>query len=281
MTSTLWLDRDDVQRAYETFDPVMLIVADLRAPNGGETQPGSATGDDVLIVEDGGVSYALPLHALRTVYRACLAAAVVRRLSAPRIATVGLVVLRSWDASAYLNVFVRRVPEVTHVAVCAGEGQADVPERIRDELFMAGATLAAEEDAREALFGANLVVVDGFEDASWLDQVSAGTVIVNVSDDALPANVVKALTMIYGVAGANRPPVYRRHYGREMPRFGDLFEILRSDEPIANRSTDVCVIDLNGVDAISRELTLQIGKTARGLGLGRWTHDVSPPRNGE
>lgn len=281
MTSTLWLDRDDVRQACEMFDPVRLIVAELRAPDGGAAQPGSASAGDLLLVEDADVSYALPLRALRTVHRACVAAAVVRRLEAPRLATVGMVMVRSWDTSVYLSVFVGRVPEVTHVAVCAGDSPAEVPERVRDELFMAGATLAVEYHAQEALFGANLAVVDGVEAASWLDQVPAGTVIVNVGDDALPDNVVKAPTVIYGVVGAARPAACRQRHCRETPQFGDLFEILRSDEPIANRMTDVFVIDLNGVDAISRELTLRIGRAATALGLGRWTHTVSPPRNGE
>ena len=131
MTATLWLDRDDVQRACEMFDPVPLVVAGLRAPGGAPFRPESASADHPLTVEDAGVRYALPPHALRTVYRACVAAAVVRRLEAPRIATAGLVMARGWDASIYLGVFVERVPEVTHVAVCVGDSPADVPAMVR------------------------------------------------------------------------------------------------------------------------------------------------------
>ncbi|GII54400.1 hypothetical protein Pth03_27890 [Planotetraspora thailandica] len=293
MTSALWLDDDDVQRALGAFDPVTPVVQELLALAGRELQPcaGADGVEHAVVVRDAGEKYVLPLRAMRAVYRACLAAAAARRLMGPSIATVCVVAPR-YAATAHLRLIAKYVRDAAHVAVCVTDGPAGqgVEQWVMDELFMTGVNLTIGTDVGEALFGANLIVIDALDAEVRIEQISAGAVIVNASGRDLPGAVVDAVVVIYvedvrspdgnvprdlarrnrltgpGYTGATR--AYRR-----TPPVCDLRALLRADDGVRPHVSGVVLVEIRGAEAAGEALALHTGRAARSLGLGRRIDD--------
>ncbi|RBQ20916.1 hypothetical protein DP939_07580 [Spongiactinospora rosea] len=303
MTSALWLNGDDVHGALDAFEPVTPLVQELLADDGGHppAETGSYGGHEALIVEDPAtaVTFVLSRRAVHRVHRAGLTAAVARRLVGPSAATICIVGSRE-SATIHMTMLAKRLENVAHVAACVLGDAADrsVAPGTLDDLFMAGVSLSVGNNVNEALFGANLVVIDTAGVELRVDWASPRAVIVNTSGQDLPAAVVERASTVYvddvrllpehqhrgfvrrdraycGSAGG-RP---RGH--RAAPDIGDLKTLLRGDRCAPPFPARFILVELLSVGTISRGFALGIGRAALDLGLGQRIENPRPRQHGE
>jgi|GEM_PF-6545409 len=295
MGTTFRLGLDEVHRAVDELDPVALVIAELTGCDARERglvteaevmRPAGCAGRHTAVVDlSSATRFLLPLHALRAVRGACLAAAAAQLFVPPGAATVS-VLGSGLSGELLLRMVVRYVVGVSHVAVCAlgGSAEAVVTPRVVDELDLAGISFAVTSAANEATFGANLVAIAGGSAMDVeIDQIAKEAVLVNGSGHDLPVSVVGGAT-IY----VDNPRLIRdnghRHFVKESngsvgcrhrtrrPRSiaGDLSSLLRGGDhvPRAQR-TGVVLVELLGAAALSTALAHQLTMAAHRLGLGR------------
>ncbi|PZG50779.1 hypothetical protein C1I98_09725 [Spongiactinospora gelatinilytica] len=307
MTSALWLNGDDVHDALDAFEPVAPLVEELLAGDGGQppAATGSYRGQEVLIVEDPAmaVSFVLSRRAVHRIHRAGLTAAVARRLVGPTAATICIVGSRE-SATVHMTMLAKRLENVAHVAACVLGDAADrsVAPGTLDDLFMAGVSLSVGNNVNEALFGANLVVIDTAGVELRVDWASPRAVIVNTSGQDLPAAVVERAATVYvddlrllpehqhrdfvrrnrtGCASSNGRPRGRPRGHRAAPDIGDLKTLLRGDRCAPPFPARFVLVELLSVGTISRRFALGIGRAALNLGLGQRIDNPRPRQHGE
>lgn len=252
-THEVWTLLDDV-------DPVGVVVGALM-----HDVPPTPPAEDCEVAAD----------ALRAVRTAALTAVAARHLAASRVVTAA--VLGSGPlAELQLSVLARRVPGITHVAVCAGPGTR-TGSRIRDQLDLAGIGLSVTDHVPDAVRGANVVhVLDPAMAAVRLAPLAKGAVIVNGTGRPLSADV----DQIYVDHADALPTRYRMAAGAS-PRRADpncprpveatLADVVTGTHPGRTRADDVLLVELVGTDEVNGALADRFCRSAVRRGIGART----------
>lgn len=301
---TLRLSTDDLCTAIAGVDPVPVLAAELMAARGdGGAAPGVRWEEpcgEFAVLEDmaTGERCALPAAALRAYRAAALTALAARQLLAPGVVTAS-VIGSGLATRLQLMVIARHVPDVSHIAVTGDRG-LPVSTRVVDQLDHAGIGLAVTTHVDEAVFGANLVAVTGFDaDAMRIDHLAKGAVLVNATGRDLPDGLVDGANQVYvddlalldsaagrhfaraHAAGEDPTSSVRRHDGAHRDRGieADLGTVLTGAHPGRTSLDHVLLVELLSATALDLALGGLVHRAALVLGLGRFVTEgpAAPP----
>ncbi|WNV86434.1 hypothetical protein [Umezawaea sp. Da 62-37] len=303
----LRLSADDLCTAIAGVDPVPVLAAELMAAReGAEAVGGVRWGEprgEFAVLEDTatGERCAVPAGALRAYRAAALTALAARQLLAPGVVTAS-VIGSGLAAQLQLMVIARHVPDVSHIAVCALTDERGMPvsTRVVDQLDHAGIGLAVTTHVDEAVFGANLVAVTGFDaDVMRIDRLSKGAVLVNATGCDLPDDLVDGTNQVYvddlarldsaagrhfarvDTAAEDATAPVRRHDGarRERGVEADLGAVLTGAHPGRTSLDHVLLVELLGTAALDLVLAGLVHRAALVLGLGGFITEgpAAPP----
>lgn len=299
----LELDRDELWTALEQLNPVDLLVDELirRADRvdwsphriGRFVATQDSQGTELALLEDvsTGGRCLLPAGALRAARTATLSALAARQLLAPTVVTAS-VLGTSPAAQLVLGVLIRHVPDVGHIAVCPVPGARAQPlaSRVVDQVDLAGIGLTVTGPTREAVFGANLVVVT--DAGAWplgIGQLPRGAVVINATGRDLPDDLVNDVDQLFvddtGLLDENRHRYFVRAHlngpsaqarpgvGRRRPRIeAPLGQVLKGGHPGRTRLDDTLLVELLSTQAMDAPLASELHRVAleRGLGVRRF-----------
>ncbi|PRY35769.1 hypothetical protein [Umezawaea tangerina] len=303
----LRLSADDLCTAIAGVDPVPVLAAELMAARGDAgavsgVRWGEARGEFAVLEDTAtGERCALPAVALRAYRAAALTALAARQLLAPGVVTAS-VIGSGLAAQLQLMVIARHVPDVSHVAVCALTGDRGLPvsTRVVDQLDHAGIGLAVTTHVDEAVFGANLVAVTGFDaDVMRIDHLAKGAVLVNATGNDLPEHLVDGANQVYVDDPALLDSAGHRHFARRRPSTedtvcgarrhdgarrergieSDLGTVLTGAHPGRTRLDHVLLVELLGTTALDLALASLVHRAALVLGLGGFVTEgpAAPP----
>lgn len=195
----------------------------------------------------------LPTAGLTAIKAAALTAAAAQMFVEPQVVTVA-VVGDGLAARLQIATLAAHVPGVSHIAVY---GLKQVPAALVERLDAAGIGLTVTDNARDAVFGANLVVLAGQQDeGKWT--LPSGTVIVNATGQAVPLEVPVDQVFVDD----------RRLLASFLPDVADLGQVLAGTHPGRTDSDDVVLIDLLNIETGGLWLTHQLYQSALRQGLG-------------
>jgi ornithine cyclodeaminase/alanine dehydrogenase-like protein (mu-crystallin family) len=272
-----------------------------RSLESGPPVEGLATVEDVWA----GRRCRLPVSGLHAIRTAAIAALAARELLATGAATLGII---GPDPDVYLclAVIARHVFDIGHAAVCpVGEGRGEqVEPAMREQFERAGVGLLVTDDMREAVFGANLVVVAS-DVRSHLEvgQLGRGALLVNATGQDLPDDVVDNVDQIYvddttqlerhrhryfvkrhlaGTDGCQDRLLAREgwHRHRDVWRHRrrietDLRQVLAGEHPGRTHLEDILLVEPLRAAALDAALAGQLHRKAVERGLGVWLPSTS------
>jgi ornithine cyclodeaminase/alanine dehydrogenase-like protein (mu-crystallin family) len=275
------LGTDEVWNAFEDIDPVAVIVDELTGKPWDASAfcrltPG-AEGEDLAVLEDArsGVRCLLPASMLRTFRAASLATVAARELLAPGVAIVGILG-SDLAAQVHVGTLARYLPDISHVAVCAAPDQPSVliEPRLLDRLDLSGIGLTVTADVREAVLGANLIVVPaGGRDARSVGRPTAGALLVNGSGRDLASDIVDRVDKIYiddpTLLGRNahryfvlaQRPGWSRHRGNQV-RVADLRQLLATGVRGRRNADDILLAELLSAHRLDARLAWEVHRAA-------------------
>ncbi|MFD9733233.1 hypothetical protein [Umezawaea sp. NPDC059074] len=283
----LRLSADDLCTAIAGIDPVPVLAAELMAMGGtAAAEPGARWGEPFgafAVLEDtsAGGRCALPVAALRAYRAAALTALAARHLLAPGVVTAS-VIGSGLAARLQMMVIARHVPDVSHIAACAVNGDRDLPvwTGVVDQLDHAGIELAVTNHVDEAVFGANLVAITGCDaDLVRVDHLSKGAVVVNATGRDLPDHLVDGANQVYVDDSTRMGSAAHRHFARTVAHGSssarrhdgieaDLGAVLIGEHPGRTRVDHVLLVELLSPNALDLALACLVHRAALVLGLG-------------
>ncbi|HEU5469357.1 MAG TPA: hypothetical protein VFV67_01795 [Actinophytocola sp.] len=171
---------------------------------------------------------------------ALLTALAARHLLPPGVVTAS-VIGRGEVKHRQLMAIVRHVPGVSHVSV-RGLGGEPVHPWVAGQVELAGVGLTVAGTAREAAFGANLVVVTGFDQAEvWPAHLANGAVLVNATGRE-PDRVMLAMVGRIFVDDAVLLDRAELPWGSRVE--GDLRQVLTGEHPGRTGPDEVLLVEL-------------------------------------
>jgi ornithine cyclodeaminase/alanine dehydrogenase-like protein (mu-crystallin family) len=289
---TLRITVEEARIAVQLIDPVAVLAEELVGrtigqPGWGRRHDlpniGGSNGGELRVAVDG-VDCVLPAASMRAFQSAALAALAARELLVPGGVTAALVGTRDAVQSG-LAIVARYVPDISHVAVyltAPRPGALDAV--VLDQLELNGIVLSMGTELRQAVFGANLVVVIGDVRAGDLrdlpgTRLAPGAVVVNGTGRDLPAALIDGVDQVYVDdlslldACADRY-VVRTHTGRPAARHrppairADLGQLLAGSPAGRARTADIVLVELLSVDIPNVWLAKRLHRAAMECGLG-------------
>lgn len=195
----------------------------------------------------------LPTAGRRAIKAAALTAAAAQLFVEPQVVTVA-VLGDGLAARLQIATLAAHVPGVSHVAV---HGLKQVPAALAERLDAAGIGLTVTDNARDAVFGANLVVLAGQQgEGRWT--LPSGTVIVNATGQAVPLEVPVDQVFVDD----------RRLLASFLPDVADLGQVLAGAHPGRTDPDDVVLVDLLDIETGGLWLTHQLYQSALRQELG-------------
>jgi ornithine cyclodeaminase/alanine dehydrogenase-like protein (mu-crystallin family) len=278
--SILQLSADDVWTALDDVNLVELLANELTrkpADRDHDRPPRLApwtrgTGEEFVLLEE--PDTLLPAAILRWVRIAALSALAARLLVNTGVITAA--VFGTGLAMQFeLNVVTRWVPGISHVAVHVSGGSADVPveERTLDQLELAGISLSIADDAAEAVFGANLVIVltAGALEHLGPAALTKGAVLVNATDRDLPDELLDGVDDIFVDDARLLEADPRRTAPRQAGRVrAELGAVLAGTHQGRSSADDVVLVELLGAGGLDVWIADKIRQVALRRGLGTW-----------
>lgn len=215
---------------------------------------GNVSEDEILLYGERSLTgFLLPSAGLRAIRAAALTATAARLLVERRVITVA-VLGAGLAARLHVAALATHLRGVSHIAV---HGLTQVPAALTERLDRTGVGLTIVEEAADAVFGADLVVVAGpLDEADWT--LPSGTVIVNATGEAVLAEIPVDQVFVDD----------RRWLAGEIPDVADLGQVLAGTHPGRTDSDDVVLVDLLTVEAGGVWLAHQLLQAALRKDLG-------------
>ncbi|MFI0723586.1 hypothetical protein [Streptomyces sp. NPDC021224] len=262
------LTAEETEDAFHLLDPAAVTYEALTAAErGGDGTPllrVRPAADELLLsgrLLSPGV--ALPASGVLRLWRACLCAAAARALTVPGVVTAGLVGPAAADR-AYPALLGRALPDLTHVALYDG-GAVRAPRG--SAARGAGAAQTRAADVREALFGADLVILTSHGDTVAYDWLSRGAVLVNATGRRLARTLYERADRLVVDDARQRPA------RMPAPALACLGDVLSGPLPVRRPAGETVLVDLYGLGTYNRWFTVELCRAALACGLGRPRRD--------
>jgi N-[(2S)-2-amino-2-carboxyethyl]-L-glutamate dehydrogenase len=291
----LQLSTGDMWRALAGLDPVdavtdELVMGSLSHPGPGpdatvtptawpSAAPDAGGQGELAVLHDQrtGEGCVLPAVALRSARVAALAVLAAQRLLGRGVVTATVL---SGGATAHLmtSIIAQHTPAVSHIALCLPDAGRPAP-RLLAQLESAGISLSLASEAREAVRGATLVVMNGpLARDLTVGKLAVGAIVVSGLGQEPPGEVVTQADQLY-VDDAGLLSDHPRSYltasagcwsRRRLPRRveADLVQLMIGTHPGRVHPDHVLLVDLLSADSLSPELARRIHLAARRQGLG-------------
>ncbi|QEU91312.1 hypothetical protein [Streptomyces kanamyceticus] len=256
------------------------------------TMPSDATGDESVMSFDAAADelllydrvtrqeWRLPASTAVRLWRACLCAAAARAFVAPGVITAGVIGADAMD-NASLVLLSRALPGLSHVALYDDEAPGpdggtrpprDVP-GVRDVRTVRGGddvvALALMRSAREALLGADLVVLASNATCVAGEWLARGTVLVNATAQDVTDDLHKEVAHLV----VDDPRLLSLAPGRRAARMAEpptrLGQLLGVGAVLRRHRDDTVLVDLYGAGLHQQWFVTRLCRSAHVRGLGR------------
>jgi hypothetical protein len=188
-TGAQQLSADDLRDALDGVDLVETLI---RERDSAATLTSYDT-DLVLLDDPGcGLRCVLPERFLRDAYAASMAALAAQLLIAPGVAITCVL----GGSRLHLSVLARHVPDISHIAFCADDGDSPIDSRLTEYLDLTGIEYSTTTDFHEAALGANLILLAEPGPALPAFRLSESAVLINAARRQLPAAVTAAVDRV-------------------------------------------------------------------------------------
>ncbi|MFC4029970.1 hypothetical protein ACFO3J_00635 [Streptomyces polygonati] len=273
------LTTEDTEDAFDFLDPSAVTRAALALAGraGGETPPvvrlHLAANELRLSDRPQRQQVILPASDVLRLWTACLCAAAARALTTPGVVTAGIVGPAAAD-HAYLALLGRMLPDLSHVALYddrsapAPASRGPAPHAARRAAPRSGAALSPASGIREALLGADLVILSSQADAVVYEWLSRGAVLVNATGRQLAREIYERADRLVVDDPGLRPAGPGPARGPAAPPV-DLRDVLSGPVPERRPMDETVLVDLYGVGTYNNRFTVELCRAALALGLGR------------
>ncbi|MFJ2773184.1 hypothetical protein [Streptomyces sp. NPDC087300] len=272
----LRLTTGEAESAVRGLDAVDVVREALTMPSG-------ATGDESVMRFDGAADelllydrvtrqeWRLPASTAVRLWRACLCAAAARAFVAPGVITAGVIGADAMD-SASLVLLSRALPGLSHVALYddgapGQDGGPRPPRTVRggdDEV-----ALALMRSAREALLGADLVVLASNATCVAGEWLARGTVLVNATAQDVTDELHKEVAHLV----VDDPRLLSLAPDRRAARMAEpptrLGQLLGVGAVLRRHRDDTVLVDLYGAGLHQQWFVTRLCRSAHVRGLGR------------
>ncbi|MFE0174008.1 hypothetical protein ACFWZ2_16970 [Streptomyces sp. NPDC059002] len=272
----LRLTTGEAESAVRDLDAVDVVREALTMPSG-------ATGDESVMFFDEAADelllfdrvtrqeWRLPASTAVRLWRACLCAAAAHAFVAPGVITAGVIGADAMDRAS-LVLLSRALPGLSHVALyddaVAGPGDGPRPPRTvcggDDEV-----ALALMRSAKDALIGADLVVLASNATCVAGEWLARGTVLVN----ATPQDVTDELHKEVAHLVVDDPRLLPLAPGRRAARMAEpparLGQLLGVGAVLRRHRDDTVLVDLYGAGLHQQWFVTRLCRSAHVRGLGK------------
>ncbi|ATL31036.1 hypothetical protein [Streptomyces formicae] len=275
----LRLTTGEAESAVRGLDAVDVVREALTMPSGATGEESvmrfDAAADELLLYDRvTRQEWRLPASTAVRLWRACLCAAAARAFVAPGVITAGVIGAEAMD-NASLVLLSRALPGLSHVALYddgapGPDGGTRPPRSVRgvrggdDEV-----ALALMRSARDALLGADLVVLASNATCVAGEWLARGTVLVNASAQDVTDDLHKEVAHLV----VDDPRLLSLAPGRRAARMTEpptrLGQLLGVGAVLRRHRDDTVLVDLYGAGLHQQWFVTRLCRSAHVRGLGR------------